>query len=282
MWSILLIIVIGLIIIRIGKRIIKRIFLLRGKSPIRLSNRREATLVKLLMNVMSYSTSFFVVLFVLEELGLDIGALLAGAGIIGLAVGFGAQNLIRDIISGFFIIFEDQFSVGDFIRIGEEEGVVEEIGLRITKLKSTSGAVHIIPNGQVVRVTNFSLHNSTFVIDIGIPESFNVTKAEEKLEKAFQTLHKTKGEFISPPTFIGVQDISRGEVILRVHVETKPMMQPHAIRSIRKGVKEAFGKDKIEITFPQTYLLQDKESFIRQIEKTKNVSRETISRKRKR
>ncbi len=117
-------------------------------------------MVRLLQNVFSYAIYFVAGVMILETLSVDVRGLLAGAGIVGLAVGFGAQNLVKDIITGFFIIFEDQFSVGDYVRVGTFEGTVEEIGLRTTKIKSWTGEINILPNGSIVEVTNFSLHNS--------------------------------------------------------------------------------------------------------------------------
>ncbi|MDV2887601.1 mechanosensitive ion channel, partial [Alkalihalophilus pseudofirmus] len=111
---------------------------------------------------------FIALMMVLSVFGIDAKALIAGAGVVGLAVGFGALSLVKDVISGFFIIFEDQFSVGDHIRVGEFEGNVETIGLRTTKLKSWTGELHILPNGNITEVTNFSVNNSIAVIDIAI------------------------------------------------------------------------------------------------------------------
>ena len=110
-------------------------------------------------------------MMILEYCGIPIKGLLAGAGILGLAVGFGAQSLVKDIISGFFIIFEDQFSVGDYIKINPFEGEVLEIGLRTTKLKSKIGELHVIPNGSIIQVTNFSILNSVSIVDVTIPNN---------------------------------------------------------------------------------------------------------------
>ncbi len=109
---------------------------------LRVSERREATLLKLLQNVLTYFIYSMAILMILSTLTINVSAVLAGAGIVGLAVGFGAQSLVKDVITGFFIIFEDQFSVGDVIRVGQFEGTVEEIGLRTTKIKSWTGELH--------------------------------------------------------------------------------------------------------------------------------------------
>ncbi len=126
------------LVIRIGKLAIVNIFKMRSRAPIRTSDRREATLAKLLQNILTYVIYFIALIMVLSTIGINVGPILAGAGVVGLAVGFGAQNLVRDIITGFFIIFEDQFSVGDHVIIGPFQGDVEEIGLRTTKIKGAS------------------------------------------------------------------------------------------------------------------------------------------------
>src|SRR5574342_986255 len=177
--KIIVIMAIANILIRIGKLAIHNIFKIRNLSPLNTSERREETLAKLLDNILSYVVYFIAFMMILSVLTIDVKALLAGAGIVGLAVGFGAQNLVKDIISGFFIIFEDQFSVGDQVRIGPFEGNVQSIGLRTTKLKSWTGEVHILPNGSIMEVTNFSLNNSLAIIDVGIAYEEDIDKAEK-------------------------------------------------------------------------------------------------------
>lgn len=114
---------------------------------------------------------------------MKVGALLAGAGVAGLAIGFGAQSLVKDVISGFFIIFEDQFSVGDYVVVSKAEGTVEEIGLRTTKIKSWTGERHVIPNGNITEVINYSVHNGLAVVDINIPYESNIEEVEQDIEE---------------------------------------------------------------------------------------------------
>ena len=163
------IIILSAIVVKIGKMVIRRIFKIKFKSPIRPSERREKTLLKLLENTLAYVVYFAAIIAVLSAVGIEITGLLAGAGVLGLAVGFGAQSLVKDVITGFFIIFEDQFSVGDYVKIGVAEGTVEEIGLRTTKIKSFTGEVYIIPNGSISQVVNYSLENSLAIVDVSVP-----------------------------------------------------------------------------------------------------------------
>ncbi len=237
--------------IRIGKFAIHNIFKVRSKAPIRTSERREATLMKLLDNILSYVIYFIAFITILSTIGIDVKPLLAGAGIVGLAVGFGAQNLVRDIITGFFIIFEDQFSVGDYVRIGQYEGTVEEIGLRTTKVKSFSGERHIIPNGGITDVTNFSIHNSMAIVDVGIAYEEDIDRAEKVLLELLEILPDKYEEIISPPQLLGVQSLAPSEVVLRIVAETEPMRHLAVSRMIRKDVKHWLDQRGIEIPFPR-------------------------------
>ena len=221
--KIIAIIIISNIVIRIAKVAIQNIFKVRARSPLRTSERREATLEKLLDNVLSYVVYFIAFMTTLSTLGINVQPILAGAGILGLAIGFGAQNLVRDIITGFFIIFEDQFSVGDYVRIGQFEGTVEEIGLRTTKVKSSSGERHIIPNGNIPEVTNFSIHNSTAIVDISIAYEEDIVRTEMVLKEFLETLPEKYPEIVNTPELLGVQNLGPSEVVFRITAETAPM-----------------------------------------------------------
>ena len=168
--------------------IIRRVFKVKMKVPLRHSERRENTLLKLLENTLAYVVYFSAILAVLAEFSIDVRGLLAGAGVLGLAVGFGAQSLVKDVITGFFIIFENQFSVGDYVKIGTAEGIVEEIGLRTTKIKSFTGEVSILPNGTISQVVNYSMENSLAIVDVAIPFEVGVEKTEKLIENYLQSL----------------------------------------------------------------------------------------------
>lgn len=249
--KIILILLIAGIVIRVGRLAIQNIFRVRNSSPLRVSERRTATLIKLLENVLRYVVYFVVFVMVLESLNIEIRALLAGAGIVGLAIGFGAQNLVRDIITGFFIIFEDQFSVGDFIRTGTFEGTVEEIGLRTTKLKSFTGEIHILPNGSIVEVTNFSINNSVAVVDISISYEGDIPKTEKVLEELLQELPDKYEDMIKTPELLGVQMLGASEVVLRIVAEVLPMRHFYISRVLRKEIKLRLDENGIEIPYPR-------------------------------
>ncbi|MBO0958415.1 mechanosensitive ion channel family protein [Neobacillus sp. MM2021_6] len=235
--KIIAILVVANIIIRIGKVAIHNVFKIRNLSPLNTSDRREDTLSRLLDSVLTYVVYFIAIMMVLSVLGIDVKALIAGAGVVGLAVGFGAQSLVKDVISGFFIIFEDQFSVGDHVRIGLFEGNVETIGLRTTKLKSWTGEVHILPNGSITQVTNFSLNNSLAIIDIAISYGEDIERAEKVIADALEKMPSQYEELTKAPELLGIQTMGPNEIVLRVIAETLPMKQSGVTRGIRKDIK---------------------------------------------
>ncbi|MEL3974359.1 mechanosensitive ion channel family protein [Rossellomorea oryzaecorticis] len=239
------------IALKLGRSAIRNVFRVRSKAPLKFSHRREATLLKLLENVLAYVVYFISLMTILSTLGIDIKGLIAGAGIVGLAIGFGAQNLVRDIITGFFIIFEDQFSVGDYVKIGSAEGTVEEIGLRTTKIKSWTGELHIFPNGNITEVTNFSIHNSIAVVDVSIAYEENIEEAEKVIQELLLSLPQKYEDLVNPPELLGVQTLGASDVVIRIVAETLPMKHWFIARMIRKDVKLLLDKHGIEIPFPR-------------------------------
>ncbi|MBO8155639.1 MAG: mechanosensitive ion channel family protein [Bacillaceae bacterium] len=249
--KIVLILVLGFIVIRMGKKIIHKLIVSRKKGPFRLSERREKTLLKLLENILVYTIYVAVVIMILDVLGFPVGALIGGAGIVGLAIGFGAQNLVKDVISGFFIIFEDQFSVGDFVRVGEAQGYVEEIGMRTTKIKSWTGELFVIPNGNIQEVTNYSIHNSVAVVDVSIAYEGNINQAEKVLEELLEELPDKYPQMVKKPELLGVQNLGASDIVLRVIAEVEPMTHWQISRALRKEIKQRFDEKQIEIPFPR-------------------------------
>ncbi|MEW5322032.1 mechanosensitive ion channel family protein [Geobacillus thermoleovorans] len=254
MLKIVLILLICAVAVKVLKIAVHNMFKVRQKAPIRISERREATLVRLLDNVITYVLYFIALLMILDAFGVPVKALLAGAGVVGLAVGFGAQSLVKDIITGFFIIFEDQFAVGDYVRIGNFEGYVETIGLRVTKIKSWTGEVHILPNGSITQVTNYSLHNSLAVVDVSIAYEEDIEEAEKAIRELLPQLPAKYEDMVAPPELLGVQNLASSEVVLRITCETKPMRHLAVARAIRKEVKLMLDERGIEIPYPRLVL----------------------------
>ena len=252
--KIIAILIIAKVLIKIGELAIHNIFKIRNLSPlVKSSGRREGTLSKLLENVLSYVVYFIAFMMILSVLGINVQSLIAGAGIVGLAVGFGAKNLVQDIIAGFFIIFEDQFSVGDHIRVGKFEGNVESIGLRTTKIKSWTGELHILPNGSITQVTNFSLNNSIAVVDIAISYGEDIEWAEKVIKDSLKTMPDQYEDLINAPELLGIQTMGATEVVLRIVAETFPMKQARIARVIRKDIKLLLDEQGIKV--PPTRLV---------------------------
>ncbi len=228
--------------IRIVGRIIDRATSDRGRSRLKVRSRRVQTLGRLLKNTAGYVINFIVILLILGEFNINLAPLLAGAGVLGLAIGFGAQSLVKDIITGFFIILEDHFSVGDVIETGKYKGTVEMIGLRATRIRSWTGEVFIIPNGAIVDVTNFSINNSLAVIDIPIASSDQVEWVEETIRGVLQKFENPN--LVGQPDLLGVQAIGASDLIFRVIAECRPNTQAQVTRQLNLALKKAFEAER--------------------------------------
>ncbi|WP_090239911.1 mechanosensitive ion channel family protein [Fictibacillus solisalsi] len=237
------------IVVKIVRAAISNIFKIRMKSPLRMSERRENTLIRLLDNVAAYLIYFIALLMVLTEFNIDVKALLAGAGVVGLAIGFGAQSLVKDIITGFFIIFEQQFAVGDTVRINSFEGTVEEIGLRTTKVKQWTGELHIIPNSSITEVTNFSVNNSIAVVDVSIAYEEDVNRAQDIIEEVVKQKTVEYPEMVAEPEVLGIQSVGATEVVIRVTAEVLPMTHFKITRELKKAIKLRLDEEGIELPF---------------------------------
>lgn len=239
------------LIINISVRVVERLFQNRNRGPLKISARRESTMKKLIQNIVTYVVYFMAFTMILDVIGIRIGPLLAGAGVAGLAIGFGAQSLVKDVISGFFIIFEDQFSVGDYVKISGLEGTVEEIGLRTTKIQSWTGELNTIPNGSIDQVTNYSIYNGLAVVDVNIPYENDVVRAEAIIEEVSKGFPDKYEEIISVPKVIGVQTLDLSHYVIRVTAETLPAYQWAGARMIRKELKDSLYKAGIDVPSPR-------------------------------
>ena len=252
--KIALILIIAKVAIRVANSVVGRVL---GHRAVRLDERRSKTLTTLVLNVMRYAVYFFVVLTVLANLGLDVTTLIAGAGVAGLAIGFGAQSLVKDVITGFFIIFEDQMGVGDNVMINMNpnlRGNVEEVGLRITRVRAYTGEMHIISNAQINQITNYSKTNSLAVVDVSVAY-------EEDLERVFAVLkdvgYQAKVDMeaiVGEPQVLGVQTFGAHDVVVRMTMDCKPMENSPVARELRKRIKARFDQEGIEIPYPKTVL----------------------------
>ncbi|MGW5952988.1 mechanosensitive ion channel family protein [Bacillus mycoides] len=257
--QIVVILILGAIIVRVARAIVRNAFRMGSRSPIQISERRTVTVAKLLENIVAYVVMFIMLIAILGVFNINASGLLAGAGVIGLAVGFGAQSLVKDVITGLFILLEDQFSVGDYVRIGQFEGTVLEIGLRTTKMKSWTGEIHIIPNGSIVQVTNFSVSNSVAFVDVSISYESDIVRAEQVIEDLLVELPGKYEKMVTTPQLLGVQTLAASEVVLRVIAEVEPMQHAVIARALRKEIKNRLDLHGIEIPYPRMVLYSREE-----------------------
>jgi small-conductance mechanosensitive channel len=216
--------------------------------------KREATLTRILSGTARILVWIFAIMMILSEIGVNIGPLIAGAGVIGLAVGFGGQYLVKDIVTGLFIIIENQYRVGDAVEIAGLSGTVEDISLRDTVLRDLDGVVHYIPHGEITTVSNKSHGFSRVNVDIGIGYGADINKAAEIINEVGNKLaedEQWKHEVVEAPYFLRVQELGDSAVVLKIIGDTRPSRQFAVAGEIRKRVKEAFDKEGIEIPFPQ-------------------------------
>jgi moderate conductance mechanosensitive channel len=239
---ILLIILVSRIALAIVSRIIDRVTVERDNSRLKLRSRRVQTVGRLLKNAVGYVTNFIVILLILGEFHINLAPLLAGAGVLGLAIGFGAQSLVKDIITGFFIILEDHFSVGDVIETGKYRGTVEMIGLRATRIHSWTGEVFNLPNGSINDVTNFSLNNAIAVIDLPVASTDHLDTVTDQIRGV---LHRFEDpNLVSQAILLGVQTITAADIVLRVIAECRPNTQEHVMRHLNADLKKAFEAER--------------------------------------
>ncbi|KJS86970.1 MAG: hypothetical protein JM58_05480 [Peptococcaceae bacterium BICA1-8] len=222
----------------------------------KVEHRRVETLSKLLKSLLSYIMYFIAVITILDIFEVPVASVLAGAGILGLAVGFGAQNLVKDIITGFFIIFEDLYAVGEWIKIGEKFGMVEEIGLKTTKIRAWTGEVFMIPNGNIEQVTNYNRGSMRSVVEIGIAYEEDIDNAVRVIEKACGKVAEEMQDIIDEkPNVVGVTALADSSVNIRVTGTTKGLNHWALERKLRQRIKEEFDREGVEIPYPRRVVI---------------------------
>jgi small conductance mechanosensitive channel len=215
--------------------------------------KRGATLSQLLRSIGRLVVILIATLMILG-LFVNIGPLLAGAGVVGLAVSFGAQSLVKDFLSGFFILFEDQFGVGDVVEINGKSGAVERMTLRIVQLRSLDGTVHTIPNGEIKAVSNLTRGWSRAVIEVGVAYDTDLDRAIEVLRDVGHQLAADdtwRIQLDGDPEVLGVEGLGDNALTLRLVARTRPGQQWAVARELRRRIKLRFDQEDIEIPFPQ-------------------------------
>jgi small-conductance mechanosensitive channel len=215
---------------------------------------RARTMGSLLKSIATGVIFAIVLLMVLDEVGVSVAPLLAGAGIVGVAIGFGAQSLVKDFLSGIFMIFEDQYGVGDVVDLGEASGTIEAVGLRVTRLRDVNGTVWYVRNGEILRVGNMSQNWARTVLDIPVAYSADLEQVRRVLQEVAHDLWEEEafqGLIIEEPEVWGVESLTPDAVTVRVTLKTAPMEQWKVAREMRERIKDRFDREGIEMPFPQ-------------------------------
>lgn len=224
--------------------------------------KREDTLIKIFRGALKIIVLIVALLMVLSEAGVNIGPLLAGVGIAGLAFGFGGQYLIRDLISGFFIILENQYRVGDVVCFDGTCGLVEDVSLRMTTLRDLDGTVHNVPHGEIKKVSNLSKYFSRVNLNIGVSYKSNLENVIETINKVGKEMAEDsawKDSIIKAPQFLRVDDFGESAIMVKILGETKALKQWDVAGELRKRIKIAFDKEGIDIPLPQRVVHQTKD-----------------------
>ncbi len=218
--------------------------------------KRTYTINSVVSNAVVVASVSIALLIIAGELNIQITPILASAGVLGIVIGFGAQSLIKDIINGLFILFEQQYQVDDIVTIGDSSGVVERVSLRTTVLRDLEGVVHYIPNGEIKAVGNRTQGWARALIEVGVHYSENIDKVVVVLEEVFDELLKDKKYrkfIIERPTILGnggVDDLADSAVMFKIICKVVPPNQWDIARQLRKRIKDKFDEKGIEIPFP--------------------------------
>lgn len=243
------------------EKIIKKIVISDHFLTKEAEKKREDTLVRIFTVSLRILVWILALLMIFQEIGIAIGPLLAAAGVAGLAFGFGGQYLIRDLISGLFIIMENQYRVGDVVCFDKTCGLVEDISMRMTTLRDLDGTVHHVPHGEIKMVSNLSKKFARVNLNLSISYSSNLEQVISVVNKVGKELAEDKEwkeQILTPPQFLRVDDFGDSAIVIKILGETKPLKQWDVAGELRKRLKIAFDREGIEIPFPQRVVHQAK------------------------
>ncbi len=219
---------------------------------------RAQTITGVLRSVATGFIGVFAVIYILGVLGLNLGPLIAGAGVVGVALGFGAQSLVRDFLSGFFMLMEDHFGVGDVVDLGEATGTVEQVTLRVTRLRDQNGTVWHVPNGEIRRVGNKSQQWARAVLDVAVAPGADLERAAEVIGEAARAvwdLAEAKPDVLGEPEVLGIEYLGPDAATIRVQGKTRPGAQWRVSRLLRVRIAEALAAAGIDLP-PSTFVRQ--------------------------
>ena len=259
--TIIVIFIIAKVILSILHKIIEKSFTpLKKSKNYQMKLQRANTLVPLLQNISRYVIYFIASAMALKKFGVDTTAIIVSAGVVGVAVGFGAQSFVKDVISGAFIFFEGTVSVGDVIMVGEHSGTVEAINLRNIHLRKFSGELRVIPNGEVSNFGNLNKGFMRAVVEVGVAYEQDVEKGMKVLEKiADKWAEDNKDIVLESPVVQGINSLGSSDVVLRVAIKVKTTTHWGAERELKRRIKNEFDKKGIEIPFPRQVVYLRKE-----------------------
>jgi small conductance mechanosensitive channel len=259
-----LIVIIALLLMNMMELFISRLerrvsnqMLARGKVSMIEVGKRVSTLGRIVSKVAFFAIGLISVMMILEELGFDIKPILAGAGVLGLAVGFGAQNLVKDIISGLFLIVENRIRVGDIAIINGTGGLVEQVNPRTTVLRSQDGTVHVFPNGTITTLSNMTYEFSFYVFDVGVAykeDTDRVIQVLREISDEAQNDEELGPSILEPMEILGVDQFADSAVMIKARIKTVPIKQWAVGREMNRRIKKRFDELGIEIPFPQRSL----------------------------
>ena len=248
------------IIICFIQRFIKKTLEHQRKENIEVNDKRALTLGILLNNTVKYILYFIGILITLDEFGINTASIIATAGVGGIAIGFGAQSIVKDVITGFFILLEDQFSVGDYVQIGSNSGIVEELGLRVTKVKGFNGELHIIPNSSIQIVTNRNKGDMRAWVNVLVPFEEDIEKATKALEEACLYIQTNNESVVDGPSLLGITELEGSFIRFSIVAYCKADTQWSVERDIRKIVVDKFNEENISIPYPRKVIVGGNEN----------------------
>ncbi|MEO7732692.1 MAG: mechanosensitive ion channel domain-containing protein, partial [Kofleriaceae bacterium] len=238
-------------------RVLVARLLLAAPSAADDTQRRRATFVGLIQTIIKYLVYFCVGLMVLTDLGIDATPILAGAGILGLTVGLGAQKIVQDLLNGLLLLFEDQILQGDYIKIGETEGVVEQLSLRITRVRDRLGRLHILRNGEVQNVINYSRGWTLTVVEMGVAYEDDLVKALRVIGEISARLPAMMpGQVIDAPQLKGIETIGASSMMVRIETKVAPGSHYDVKRTLNRLLVDGFNANQLEIPYPKAIQLE--------------------------
>lgn len=223
--------------------------------------KREETVIQIVSGALNIVVWPLALILIIAQFGINVGPLIAGAGVIGVALGFGAQSLVKDVISGLFIIAENQYGVGDVVDLDGTTGKVQHITLRSTVLRDLDGIVHHVPNGTIERASNYSSEHSGVNLDVGVAYDSDLEKVIKVVNRVGKELAKDpewQDQILETPYFLRVDNLGDSSIDLKIVGNVKPLQQWAVTGELRKRLKIAFDKEGIEIPFPQRVIHQAK------------------------